>query len=254
MCTIVVLRRPGHPWPVLIAANRDELIDRPWQPPGRHWPDRAGIVAGRDELGNGSWLGINDHGVVAAVLNRLGTLGPAPGLKSRGRLPLAALAHASAREAADALADLDPRAFRPFNLVIIDRRDGFWLRAADHGGDGPAAALRVAALPEGLSMITAHDCNDPASPRIRRYRPQFAVAAVPDPDAGDWRQWQALLADRSADDGAGAGGAMTVITGSGFETVSSSLIALPAAGSGRKPVWLFAPGRPGANPYGPVAL
>jgi hypothetical protein len=47
---------------------------------------------------------------------------------------------------------------------------------------------------------------------------------------------------------------MTVITGSGFETVSSSLIALPAAGSNRKPVWLFTPGRPGQQPYRPVAL
>lgn len=254
MCTIVILRRPDHPWPVLIAANRDEMVDRPWQPPDRHWPDFPGIVAGRDVLGNGSWLGLNDHGVVAAVLNRIGTLGPAPGLKSRGGLPLAALAHPTAVEAADALAALNPLAFRPFNLVVMDSRQGFWLRAADRGRGGPATALSVAALPEGLSMITAHDRNDPASPRIRRYLPQFAAAAVPDPEAGDWRQWQALLADRSTDEGAGAGGAMTVITGSGFETVSSSLIALPAAGSRRKPVWLFSPGRPGQQPYRPVAL
>lgn len=114
MCTIVVLRRPDHPWPALIAANRDEMVDRPWQPPARHWPERPDIVAGRDALGNGSWLGLNDRGVVAAVLNRIGTLGPAPGLKSRGSLPLAALAHPTAADAAQALAHLDPQAFRPF--------------------------------------------------------------------------------------------------------------------------------------------
>jgi uncharacterized protein with NRDE domain len=36
MCTLVILRRPGHRWPVLIGANRDEMIDRPSKPPGRH--------------------------------------------------------------------------------------------------------------------------------------------------------------------------------------------------------------------------
>ena len=38
MCTLVILRRPGHDWPVVIAANRDEMIDRPWRGPGRHCP------------------------------------------------------------------------------------------------------------------------------------------------------------------------------------------------------------------------
>ena len=48
MCTVVILRRPGHPWPIVFAANRDEMLDRPWQAPGRHWPDRPEVVAGLD--------------------------------------------------------------------------------------------------------------------------------------------------------------------------------------------------------------
>ena len=85
---MVILRRPGHRWPVLIGANRDEMIDRPWQPPGRHWPDRPDVVAGLDSLAGGSWLGINDWGVAAAVLNRHGSLGPASERRSRGELVL----------------------------------------------------------------------------------------------------------------------------------------------------------------------
>ena len=85
MCTLVILRRPEHRWPVLIGANRDEMIDRPWDPPGRHWPDRPEVVAGLDRLAGGSWLGVNDWGVAAAILNRHGSLGPAPGQRSRGR-------------------------------------------------------------------------------------------------------------------------------------------------------------------------
>jgi len=79
MCTVVLLSRPGHDWPVLIGANRDEMADRPWDPPARHWADRPEVVAGRDRLAGGSWLGLNDRGLVAGVLNRVDSLGPRPG-------------------------------------------------------------------------------------------------------------------------------------------------------------------------------
>src|SRR6266852_2729393 len=131
MCTLVILRRPEHRWPVLIGANRDEMIDRASQPPGRHWPDRPELVAGLDLLAGGAWLGVNDWGVAAAVLNRQGSLGPAPGMRSRGELVLEALDHADAVAAAEALSHLDPSAYRSFNLVVADNRDGFWLRHSD---------------------------------------------------------------------------------------------------------------------------
>src|SRR5262245_8686154 len=128
MCSIVLLIRPGHDWPVIAAANRDEMRDRPWRPPGRHWPDRPQVVAGLDLLAGGRWLGINSDGVVAAVLNRVNALGPAPGFRSRGELVLEALDHADAAAAAVALADLAPAAYRPFNMVVFDNRDACWLR------------------------------------------------------------------------------------------------------------------------------
>src|SRR5947208_2634451 len=147
MCTLVILRRPEHPWPVIIGANRDEMLDRPALPPGRHWPDRPELVAGLDRLAGGSWLGLNDWGVAAAVLNRQGSLGPAGGLRSRGELVLEALDHADAVDAASALSHLDPAAYRTFNLIVADNRDAFWLR---HDGGS-----RIAAYPieEGLSLI-----------------------------------------------------------------------------------------------------
>jgi len=77
MCTLVILRRPDHSWPVIIAANRDEMIDRPWLPPAHHWPDRPEAVGGLDVLAGGSWLAVNRHGVAAGILNRVGTPMPA---------------------------------------------------------------------------------------------------------------------------------------------------------------------------------
>ena len=91
MCTVIILRRPGHDWPLLLAANRDELIGRPWRAPARHWPDRPEIVGGLDEQAGGTWLAVNDSGLIAAILNRPGSLGPEAGKKSRGDLPLIAL-------------------------------------------------------------------------------------------------------------------------------------------------------------------
>ena len=86
---------------MILAANRDEMISRAWDPPARHWPDRPDVVAGRDRLCDGSWLGLNDHGMIAAVLNRVGSLGPAAGKRSRGELVLEALDHTDALDAND---------------------------------------------------------------------------------------------------------------------------------------------------------
>ncbi len=249
MCTVVVLHRPDHPWPVLIAANRDEMRDRPWDAPARHWPDRPHVTAGRDALAGGTWMGVNDDGLVACVLNRMNTLGPDPDKRSRGELPLEALDHAEAHEAAHFMAALDPDAYRPFNLVIADCRGVFWLR-----NDG--ARVTVDELDKGCSMITAHDLNDAVnSARIRRHLPRFRTAPPPDPDAddgvGDWFAWESLLADRSGDDYE----TMNVDLDSGFATLSSSLVAIPAPGfEHRPPVWRFAPGPPDEVDFVPVMM
>src|SRR5712691_835981 len=160
MCTLVILRRPEHTWPVVIGANRDEMVARPALPPARHWPDRAEVVAGLDLEAGGSWLGLNDWGVAAAVLNRHGSLGPAAGLRSRGELVLEALDHADAVAAAAALADLDPAAYRSFNLIVADNRDAFWLR---HDGTG-----RIEAWPldDGLSLLASGEVNQLSVPRL----------------------------------------------------------------------------------------
>ena len=173
MCTLVVLRRPGHRWPLLLAGNRDELRGRPWSPPGRHWEDRPEVLAGRDELAGGSWFGINDAGLAAVVMNREGSLGPQPGMRSRGELVLEALDHADAQAATAALTDLDPAAYRPFNLFIGDAQAAFWLA-------NRAAAPRIdsAVVGEGLHMLAAGELDDPAVPRIRDYLPRFRAAAV----------------------------------------------------------------------------
>lgn len=248
MCTLVILRRPGEAWPVILGANRDEMGDRPWQPPARHWEDRPEVTAGLDELSGGSWLGVNKDGLVAAVLNRYGTLGPQAGKRSRGELVLEALDHAEAGTAALALADVNPAAYRGFNLVVADTRAAYWLTLREEG-----AAVEVQPIRPGLSILTSRDLNDLESPRIARYKPLFEAAEPPDPAQGRWSSWKSLLASRDHEAGAGPGGAMAVELEGGFRTVSSSLVALPENPE-EKPRWLFCPGPPDPQGYAPVAL
>ncbi|MHA1538332.1 MAG: NRDE family protein [Alphaproteobacteria bacterium] len=251
MCTLTLFRRPSHRWPVLIAANRDEMLGRPSSPPARHWPDRPNVTAGRDDLAGGSWLGLNDEGLVAAIMNRPGSLGPDAIKRTRGELVLEALDHAEAAAAAEALSHIDPQAYRPFNLILADPVAAFWLRSEGTGD----SAVQMAEVPPGLSMFTAHDRNDPASARIATHLPRFEAATLPDPDAGEWTDWQRCLASRETASEGGAPSAMNITTEFGFGTVSSALIALPAPNSAAlKPVWRYAAGRPDEAPFEAVEL
>lgn len=256
MCTAVLLRRPGHRWPLLLAANRDEMLDRPWRPPARHWPDRREVVAGLDELAGGTWMGINDYGLLAVVLNRRGSLGPQDGRRSRGELPLEALDHADALTAAGALASLDSAAYRSFNLIVADRDNAFWLCSrADGAANGRVPPVEVHPLPPGISMITASDRNDLTSPRIRAYLGRFEKAPAPDPDVDDWAAWATLLGSRTHDVDAGPDDAMNIVTDRGFGTVCSTLLAIRADVDGTtRTKWLFAAGRPDEAPFAPVEI
>ena len=222
MCTVVVLWRPGHAWPLLLEANRDERVDRAWDPPARWWPDRPGLVGGRDRLGGGTWMAA-EGGRVACVLNRPGSLGPAPGKRSRGALPAMALSGET----------IDAAQYRPFNLVVAAGDGARFVR-----GDG--ARLDGWALPEGVSMITAHDPNDPASGRTA-HRAAFEHAPVPP----DWSAWLAPLRDRTGPS------PINVPAHDGFGTVCSSLVAWPASGP---PAWLFAAGPPDEQAFQSVTV
>jgi hypothetical protein len=237
MCTVVLLIRPGHALPLLLTANRDEMLNRPWDPPATHWPDRPDIIAGCDRSAGGTWMGLNRCGIVAAVLNRPGSLGPAAGKRSRGELPLLALDHSTARTAAEAIATLDASAWRSFNLVIADRAGAYFVRGLGHG--------RPEAVPlaPGLHMVTAHDPDDMTSPRVARHLPRLRAARAP--ELGDWTAWQAIIADSSGP----AGEQINVVPRGGFGTVCSSLLALPADGP---PIWLFAAGPPDRAEFLPV--
>jgi hypothetical protein len=243
MCTVILLHRPGHAWPLLLVANRDERLERPWDPPRAWWPDRPGVVAGRDRLADGTWMGINGAGVVATALNRPGSLGPAAGKRTRGVLPLLALEHATAGQGAEAIARLDAADWRPFNMVIADREAALFVR-----GDGRGRPEVERMAPFLVHMVTSHDPDDRTSPRVALHLPRFRAAVPPEPGSiAGWESWRRLLADT----GGATAQQISIPPRDGYGTASAALLALPRAGA---PEWWFAAGPPRAEGFRAVAL
>jgi uncharacterized protein with NRDE domain len=180
-------------------------------------------------------MGINAHGVIATVLNRPGTLGPAAGKRSRGELPLLALEHSTAAAAAGLLIHLQAGLWRGFNMVLADRDEAWFVKGVGHGNP------RAHRLPSGVSMITAHDPNDLDSPRTARHLPRFQAAEPA------WEAWRTILADQCGQPAE----QLNVVPRAGFGTVSSSFVTLPAEGD---PIWLFAVGPPHEAAFSPVRI
>ena len=141
MCTLIALYRCFAGMPLVIAANRDEYLDRPTEGRAIRETRSGRILAPRDGLAGGTWLGINESGVFAAVTNRH-TDAPDPTRRSRGLLVMDLLNTSTAEDAAGRTESLPPNAYNPFNVCVADGRSAHVLSV----GDAPGA------LPERLDL------------------------------------------------------------------------------------------------------
>ena len=57
MCVIFFAYQVHPDFPLVLLANRDEFYNRPTEK-ARHWDDFPDILAGRDLVGGGTWLGV----------------------------------------------------------------------------------------------------------------------------------------------------------------------------------------------------
>jgi uncharacterized protein with NRDE domain len=121
---LIVLHRCFAEAELVVAANRDEYLERPAEPPAlRAWNGRT-VLAPRDARAGGTWLGMNDAGVFAGLTNRPAAR-PDPSRRSRGLLVCDALEAGSAAAAAERLAALPARTYNPFNLLVCDAEEAF---------------------------------------------------------------------------------------------------------------------------------
>lgn len=121
MCLIVVAFGAAARYPLLVAANRDELHARPASS-AAWWTDGPRVLGGRDLAAGGTWLAIDDRGRFGAVTNIREAPRPA-GLRSRGALVTDFLQGSDSAAGFARAAARDGSSYGPFNLLLFDGRE-----------------------------------------------------------------------------------------------------------------------------------
>jgi len=113
---LIVLNFGQHPdYPLILAANRDEFHARPTRD-AHWWPDKPGVVGGRDLQAGGTWLALHKSGRFATVTNFRDAQPPSPKHLSRGHLVTRFLE--GNRTPKEYLEEIDERAYAGFNLIV----------------------------------------------------------------------------------------------------------------------------------------
>jgi len=241
MCTLVLYFQVFPQYPLVIAANRDESLTRPSAPPtvlsSAPW-----IYGGRDLLAGGTWLGINQYGLVAAVLNRRAPDPADPRRRSRGLLCLDALKHPSTHAAQQCVAAQPATRYNPFSLVIADPFAAALVYPDEH-------TIQVRHLSPGVYMLTNLNLDDPDCPRISRFSQRFLQvsknsACAPLRLTDVFAQLQVLLADHTATQDPRLSLCLHL---DGYGTCSSTLLAYSSPDN--RYIYLHAPGPPCQHPY-----
>jgi len=241
MCILMVIHRVLQDYPIIVAANRDETYDRPTQAPAL-LSDSPRTWGGRDERAGGTWMGVNEHGVVVGLTNRRlhAEQEADPERRSRGLACLEALQGRSAAEAVISLTAQPPQRYNPFNLLAMDHNHLVWVAYDDEAVIQP--------LQPGLHILANGNLNDFETTRLHRARKLLQAA-----DPTDLPALLPFLEQVCRDHEPGVQNRETICMhrdADNYGTVSSTVLALPA--DGQEPVYRYAAGHPCQTPYAAV--
>ncbi len=234
MCTLLVATRVWQDLPVLVAANRDEKLDRPSRGPQQVVQGGVRFFAPRDLKSGGTWIGVNRHGLFVAITNRY-TGAPPRAPRSRGLLVLDALSEDTAAHAVRRVASEPPTRHDPFHLVMVDAGEAHlvWNDGARHHHER---------LAPGFHVVTERSLDAAPSARIDRLRTRAQALFGPRPPSTD--RLAELLREHSA---LGLEGTCVHAPQLDYGTRSSSIIELPSDRARAR--WLHADGPPCTNEY-----
>ena len=119
MCLILAAWHAHPDYRLILAANRDEFHARPTRASG-YWEDAPGILAGRDLVHGGTWLGVDRRGRAAAVTNIREPSQKRPESRSRGLLVSEYLRSADTAAAYLERVDAEKYRYDPFNLLVMN--------------------------------------------------------------------------------------------------------------------------------------
>lgn len=178
MCLLIALFQMVPDAPLMVAANRDERLDRPAIAMTVLREAGPRILGGQDQLAGGTWLAVNEHGVVAGLTNQPSANGRDPRKRSRGELPLAFAGYKSAAEAMAAMREeLDPASYNPCWMLVGDRQSLFSVGVS--GGSVPA----IEQLGPGLYVLE-NTALRAASAKADLVRQLVGEERARQPDAG----------------------------------------------------------------------
>ena len=244
MCTLALYYQSFDGYPLVVAANRDEHYDRPAAPPGL-LDGKPAILAGRDLRAGGTWLGVNEHGLLAGILNRRADGDPRPNARSRGLLCLDILARKSAAQAR-AFAQAHRADYQPFTLLAVDENEAW-------SGYNTADDIEVNPLGPGLHVFSNTGESDATSDKRDRAYGRFAALAVELQKSlatDGCLRLQSVLNDHSLGDGSNDPRDAICMHGENSGTVSSSIILY--AQRERCFRGYYCPGAPCRNNFGPM--
>jgi uncharacterized protein with NRDE domain len=236
MCLLIALFQVTPDAPLVIGANRDEQYQRPAVALTVLRESAPRTLGGRDELAGGTWLAVNEHGVVAGLTNQP-VAARDPAKRSRGELPLAFTRYRTAARAVRELAPtLDPAAYNPSWLLVGDRESLFSVGLAS--GREPL----IEQLPPGLHVLqnTPLHATSPKTSRIESLVARELPSGTPPTGDQAAEALAAVLRDHVPAQTApvtGPGGralppelSAACVHTSGYGTRSSMIITVPAAG------------------------
>jgi uncharacterized protein with NRDE domain len=167
MCLLVVASRivPGEP--LIVGANRDELLDRPSTSMTVLDSGPPRVLGGRDELSGGTWLAVNRAGVCAGLTNQpLGDLKD-PTRRSRGELPLAAARCPTAAAAVHVLtSEFRPADYNGAWLLVGDPTSLYFVDFTGAGagsGAGSVATATATELAPGIHVLENRPVDSPSA-------------------------------------------------------------------------------------------
>lgn len=189
MCTLIAIKNQREDFPLVVAANRDEMLARPATAPRVVHPEAPRVIAGLDEQSGGTWMGANDAGLFAAITNQRQEDGQDPTLESRGAIVMDALRRTSVEGIEAMLSELDGRRFNGFNLLFGDPRE---LRIAY--GRRDRATVVIERLGDGVHVVVNDRLGSERFPKVDRAR-----ALVEPHVAAPWDELRARLEDALGD-------------------------------------------------------
>lgn len=227
MCTLALYFQSFEPYPLVVAANRDEHFDRPSAAPALLDGDPK-IIAGQDLRAGGTWLGVNEHGFLVGILNRRinGLVLPATVARSRGALCMELLQLNSARAARQRI-DADRYRYNPFTIVFADKQNAYVAYNDE-------TKIINQALQPGLHVFSSAAEFELHSAKAERAHERFAsLMNSPSEQSKQPMEWlaplQNILSDHSLGDGSDDPGDAVCVHREASGTVSASVIFLARA-------------------------